>query len=161
MDREKLIERLNDILHLEYDAVNAYITSIKNTENEVIVGKFTEFLTDHNRHVARLTERVRAEGGNPANKPDVKGFFIKGMTAVMSKLGDTNSLRAMLQNEMLTNSTYDKAVAEDFPADVHQLMLDFQGDERRHRSAIEQLLEEWKEHAEHKAPPPEQPGAQP
>ena len=161
MDREKLIERLNNLLHLEYDAVNAYITSIKNTDSEVIVSKFTEFLTDHNRHIIRLTERVRAEGGDPATKPDIKGFFIKGMTAVMSKLGDTNSLRAMLQNEMLTNATYDKAVAEDFPAELHQMMLDFQGDERRHRSSIEQLLEEWKEEGARPSAPPEQPGAQP
>ncbi len=108
-----------------------------------------------------MTERVRAEGGKPVTKPDIKGFFIKGMTAAMSKMGDTNSLRAMLQNEMLTNMTYDKAVAEDFPADLHQMLLDFQGDERRHRSVIEGLLEEWKEEGKRPSAPPEQPGMQP
>lgn len=156
----KLDDRLNDILQLEHDAVNAYETAIKNCDEGDIKTNLTDFLSDHTRHVSRLTEEVSNAGGKPASRPDLKGPFLKGLTAVMSKMGDRNLLRVMHQNENLTNSTYDHALKEEWPSEIRAFLIEFQSDERRHRSWIEQRLEEMEEtearpEAEHR------PGAEP
>jgi uncharacterized protein (TIGR02284 family) len=157
MDNQTLCDKLNDLLQLEFDAAHAYITAIKNAESEDIQDQFLEFLTDHNHHVARLSERIKSAGGTPAARPDLKGKFIKGMTAVMSKLGDHNALRVMNQNEALTNRSYDKAVEEPYPADVLAMLREFQSDEHRHKAWIEQQLAAYKEERPAQAPSEQRP----
>lgn len=162
METSKCIEELNDILETEFDAVHAYTTAIKNTEDEMIVSALTDYLTDHNQHVKRITETVRGLGGSPKAHTDFKGIFLKGLTGVMSKLGDRNALRIMLQNEVLTNHTYDRAVEKEFPTHIYEMLVEFQGDERRHKESIERLLEWFKAEEEKPAVQPEhRPGSQP
>lgn len=162
MEGKILCEKLNDLLKLEYDAVHAYITAIKHIDDDEISDKLIEFMSDHNRHVLQLSERVRAEGGEPQARPDLKGPFLKGLTGIMSRLGDKNALRVMNQNEALTNRAYDAAVDEDFPQDVCDMLFAFRGDEHRHKAWIEQALEgERAEAAGEARGASEQPGANP
>ncbi len=158
MDNDQLIENLNDLLQTEYDAVHAYITCIKNVDDENILDHLTQFLSDHNHHVGFIAEQVRKAGGEPKARPDFKGPFLKGLTGIMSKLGDKNALRVMVQNETLTNRTYDKEVEKDYPGEILARLHDFQGDERRHKAWLEEQLSDYDEtHARRE----ERPGAQP
>ncbi len=142
MENKKLISELNDMLMLENDAVRSYQAAIDNIDSDECRSRLLSFQGDHERHRAWIEERVREAGGKPKNRPDLKGPFLKGLTAIMSKTGDLNALRVMHQNENLTNSAYDKAVADGFPADVQAKWQEFQGDERRHRSWIVQKIAE-------------------
>jgi rubrerythrin len=156
MEKQEIGNKLNDLLMLEYDAVHAYVTCIKNVDDDDIQNNLTEFLSDHNRHVGRITEQVRQCGLEPKARPDFKGPFLKGLTGIMSKMGDKNALRVMHQNENLTNSAYDKALEEDFPQDICDILRACQRDERRHRAWIEQKLESLKAREEAKEIPPEE-----
>src|SRR3954469_11923479 len=84
-------KELNDLIHLDIDAIRAYEHAIKACEHEVVASRLREFKGDHERHVRDLSDCVRRLGGEPANKPDVKGFFIEGFTAVTS-LGTHSAL---------------------------------------------------------------------
>jgi rubrerythrin len=145
MDQQYAIKHLNELLQLEYDAAHAYITCIKHVDGEDIQDHLTEFLADHNRHVNWILECVRKLGGEPKARPDMKGPLIKGMTSIMSRLGDKNALRVMHQNENLTNSTYDSQVKLEYSPDIQAKLKEFQSDERRHRAWIEQKLAELQE----------------
>ncbi len=139
-----IVKHLNDLLKLEHDAVRAYKTAIDNILDADIQENLGRFRNDHERHIALLTQRIKDNGGAPQQRPDLLGPFIMGLTAVMSKMGDLNALRVMHQNENLTNRAYDGAVKDDYPAELHEMMEEFQADERRHRAWIDDKMAELK-----------------
>jgi uncharacterized protein (TIGR02284 family) len=135
-------KELNDLIHLDVDAIRAYEHAIKACEHEVVASRLREFKGDHERHVRDLSECVRRLGGEPASKPDVKGFFIEGFTAVTS-LGTHSALMAMRGNELLTTSTYKAALEKgDLPADARQIVERNYSDEQRHLNWIKQALDQ-------------------
>ena len=157
METSQIVDHLNDLLQLEYDAVHAYTSAINHVDDRDLLDHLTSFRADHNHHVNELVHLVKIYGGTPKAKPDLKGPFLKGLTGVMSSTGSRNALRIMLQNENLTNKAYDGAVDDDYPAEIHQLMEQFLADERRHRAWIQQELDSWGEPAA--APEEERPEA--
>jgi uncharacterized protein (TIGR02284 family) len=133
---------LNDLIHLDIDAIRAYEHAIRACDHEVVASKLREFKGDHERHVRDLSDCVRRLGGEPANKPDVKGFFIAGFTAVTS-MGTHSALMAMRGNEQLTTSTYKAALEKkDLPAEARQIVERNYQDEQRHLNWIRQALEQ-------------------
>lgn len=138
---EKVITVLNDLIQLDIDAVHAYGQAIESVEDVVIRGRLLEFQNDHERHIRELGQVVREQGGTPIeHKRDLKGFLIEGMTAIRSATGTRGALKAMKSNEMLTNRKYDKALEEDLPPRVRDLVLRNRDDERRHLQYIESCL---------------------
>lgn len=152
---ENLINRLNDLLMLDHDAVDAYEQAISRINNTYAREKLREFQSDHRRHITDLTECIRDLGGAPQNRRDVKGFFIKGMTAIQSMMSDEMALKAMQTNENLTNSKYRDALNDvSMPEEVADVVRRNYSDEQRHLAWINQALQQriWEE---------EQPGAHP
>jgi uncharacterized protein (TIGR02284 family) len=156
---KKAVDVMNDQIYLDRDAIEAYDEAIGACESESIRTALTGFRADHQRHVTELSEKVRALGGEPPQKPDVKGFFIHAFTAVASR-GDRSALYAMRANEELTNRSYQSAVDADLPSDVHELLFQNLEDERRHLAWIKDAIAKraW-EAGEPRARPPAQPPA--
>lgn len=140
MDNEKIVDHLNDLLQLEHDANRAYELCIQNVDDKDVKLQLNSFLADHQRHLNKLTEFIIRHDGKPKERPDLKGPFLAGLTAVMSMAGTKNALRVMNQNETLTNKSYDAAVEADFPEDIRQAMTSFRADERKHKAWIEDQL---------------------
>jgi uncharacterized protein (TIGR02284 family) len=138
---ENVISVLNDLIQLDIDAVHAYGQAIDNVEDSVVRGRLLEFQNDHERHIRELSEAVHEQGGTAIeHKRDFKGFLIEGMTAIRSATGTKGALKAMKTNEVLTNRKYDKALDEDLPPRVRDLVLRNRDDERRHLQYIESCL---------------------
>lgn len=150
-DKQRMIERLNDLIALDYDAVGAYSAAIDRIEAESLRMSLREFQNDHLRHIQDLSRAVLSMGGTPRQKPDVKGFFLKGFTAITSMMGNEAALKAMQGNEKLTNRTYEQALKESWTEEVHAIIERNFRDEQRHLAFIENALRlrTW-----------EQPGAQ-
>jgi uncharacterized protein (TIGR02284 family) len=111
-DIDKLIEKLNDLIALDIDAVNAYDAAIKRIEATDVRDQLRTFQQDHERHIRDLSGCVVDLHGKPRQKADAKGFFLKSFTAITSMMGDKAALTAMKGNEQLTNRGYDKALEE-------------------------------------------------
>lgn len=144
---EELIKKINNLIKLDHDAVEAYQQAIDRMKSETCKQKLSEFQEDHRRHVRELSECVTRFGGKPQTR-DVKGFFLKGMTAVQSMMGDEMALIAMQTNEKLTNRTYDEATKDaSFPDDVKRIISRNRGDEARHLAWINKAIEQrlWEE----------------
>lgn len=85
---------------------------------------------------------VEQLGGTPAKSRDLLGFLIEGFTAVRSITGTEGALKAMRMNEMVTNSTYEKAAGNEiYPARIRTLIERNYRDEKRHLAWIEKQVQ--------------------
>ncbi|BCS53565.1 DUF2383 domain-containing protein [Geobacter sp. SVR] len=141
MTREELLDKLNELIHLDIDAIHAYDQAIKNVREQLIKDKLILFKSDHGRHVAELSAKVRELGGVPPElTSDFKGYFITGFTALRSLTGTKGALGAMETNEKLTTSKYEEAEKWDCPADIAMLLQANLVDERRHLAFVREKL---------------------
>ncbi|WP_375769854.1 ferritin-like domain-containing protein [Archangium gephyra] len=140
MDLNRMIERLNDLIALDYDAVGAYEAAINRIDVESLRMSLRGFQADHERHIQDLTQAVVSLGGTPRTKPDAKGFILKGFTAVTSMMGNEAALQAMRGNELLTNRTYRMALDEEWSDETRAIIERNFSDEQRHLAFIESAL---------------------
>jgi uncharacterized protein (TIGR02284 family) len=140
MDLNRMIERLNELIALDYDAVGAYAAAIHRIDVESLRMRLREFQQDHERHIRELSEVVTRLGGTPRTTPDAKGFILKGFTAVTSMMGNEAALQAMRGNETLTHRTYRMALDEDWSDEARALIERNFSDEQRHLAFIEDAL---------------------
>lgn len=141
MNNQNVIKILNDLIKLDADAVNAYGQAIDNIDDNTVRSRIQEFQRDHERHIRDLSECVRDLGGTPVErKRDFKGFLLEGFTAIRSATGTDGALKAMRTNEQLTNRSYDKALSENLPEKVREVVARNREDERRHLAYIEDVL---------------------
>lgn len=148
---EKLIAKLNELIALDIDATNAYEAAINRMTAPQLKQQLLEFKGDHERHTQELTAAVVKFGGEPRTRPDVKGFFLKGFTAITSMMGDEAALQAMRGNETLTNKKYKDALGENWSEDLRALIEKNYSDEQRHMAFIVDALRNrlWEQTAAH------------
>ncbi|WP_187344975.1 ferritin-like domain-containing protein [Cystobacter ferrugineus] len=140
MDLNRMLERLNDLIALDIDAVGAYEAAINRIDVESLRMNLREFQQDHERHIRDLSQVVRTLGGTPRQKPDAKGFILKGFTAVTSMMGTEAALQAMRGNENLTNRSYRNALNEEWSPEARAIIERNYMDEQRHLAFIEDVL---------------------
>ena len=140
MDTGKLVDKLNDLIKLDVDAIHAYDESISSCTMDDLKRGLADFRADHDRHVRELSDCVRQLGGQPDVRRDLKGYFIGGFTAIVSQ-GDHSSLVAMQTNEEVTNAYYRRALElENLSPDVRALLEKNYADEQRHLSWIKDQI---------------------
>jgi uncharacterized protein (TIGR02284 family) len=142
MSDKKLVDHLTSLVQLDIDAVEAYEQALKNIDVIAIYEKLQEFRNDHMQHIEVLSKVIRGLGGKtPQITKDIKGFIIKGFTAIRSATGTKGALKAMQTNEQLTNSTYKNALDWNLPPDVRAVVESNYKDEQRHLAYIKEQLE--------------------
>jgi uncharacterized protein (TIGR02284 family) len=136
------IESVQDLIHLDMDAIKAYEQAIKACEHEVVTSQLRSFQADHQRHVRDLSEELRRLGEQPDVRTDLKGFFIEKFTAITS-MGTRSALMSMMGNEQLTNARYKAALdLQDLPESTKQIIRTNYGDEQRHLEWIKSALDQ-------------------
>ena len=137
---ENAISTLNDLIHLDIDAIHAYRQAIDACEIAEVRTQLAAFMADHEQHVTNLEAAVRNVGGVPAAGRDLKGFFIEGFTAVVSR-GDRSALMAMRGNEEITTRRYDAALRANLAAEIRTLVEKNHQDEVRHLNWIKDAID--------------------
>lgn len=142
MERAEIVDKLNDLIQLDVDAIEAYTHAIKQVEYDDIRKRLGGFQDDHRAHVRNLSEMVQQFGGQPVKPtPDLKGYLIEGFTALKSLTGTKAALEAMRSNEKLTNKKYQEAAELALPEDVMKLVKINLSQEKQHLAYIEEILE--------------------
>jgi rubrerythrin len=143
MTAQASLDHLVTLVQLDIDAVQAYGQAIDNIDIPEIRERLDDFREDHERHIDELSAAIRRLGGEPPERAaDFKGYLIEGYTAIRGAMGIAGALRAMKMNEILTNTTYEQALALDLPNDVMAIIGRNREDERRHLAYIEAVLED-------------------
>lgn len=140
VDAEEIIKDLNDLIELDYDAVEAYQAAIDRLEDKNYKDQLANFMQDHQNHIAALSQLVSQEGGSPADGADMKVILTKGKVVIANLGGDETILKAMLMNEEVTNKSYEKEVEKDFPQPIQAILMAHLADERRHKEWLEVAL---------------------
>lgn len=140
--QHKLVDAIDALLELDYDAIEAYRAAIDRLSDEADKAQLRSFMADHQRHVSELTPIVTRLGGKPAMGPDVKQWLAKGKVVILGLAGDNAVLLAMKTNEEDTNTAYERMLGrDDVTADIRPVLERNLADERRHKAWIEARLE--------------------
>ena len=139
--QKSLVEALDALLELDYDAIEAYKAAIDRLDDENDKASLRSFLGDHQRHTTELAPIISRLGGQPSMGPDVKQWLTKGKVVILALAGDNAVLLAMKTNEEDTNTAYERVVKrDDLPSDVRPILERNFADEQRHKAWIEARL---------------------
>ena len=140
-DPSALIRVLNLLIESDLDAVEAYAAAIDRIGDGPIQDRLRTFSDDHRRHVEDLTAAVRALGGKPATKPDLRHFVRTGKVLLGGLAGERAVLAAMHANENDANLAYERATSTlGLTPALRALLERHLADERRHHGFIEARL---------------------
>lgn len=157
---QNMIDTLLDLHQLEVDANHAYADAIDRLRSAEIKASLVEFKQEHEGHLSGLESFLKAHGVEaPKRSRDVKGFLIEGMTVLRSAISDEQALKAMKQNETVTNKSYEKALKKvrgENP-EAEELLEAYFADEKKHYNYIVSELGESPEvrPPERRAPSPD------
>jgi len=143
-NEKQLIDELNHLIALEYDAISAYEAAIQRLDADAFKSKFEQFLVDHQSHEQDLTRAVSMLGGTPRTRGDIKQLLTKGRVVLANLAGDKAILKAMKANEDDTNRKYEDSVNKCrrlAPLLIQQTLVRALEDERRHREWIVSVIE--------------------
>jgi bacterioferritin (cytochrome b1) len=130
-----LTKAVKDLIELEYDAHEAYLSAIKRLESEHYRDRLTKFMRDHEDHIKQLSSFLRKCEETPPEGPSTKQWLTKGKTVLASLVGDNAILMAMLSNEEDTNTAYDRMTKrEDLEDDLKEILNKAYSDEKEHKS---------------------------
>ncbi len=134
----EFLNAINALIELDYDAVEAYQAALARLKSEFYKEKLAEFLADHERHIQELSELIMAHGNTPPTGPDIKQHLLKGKVIAASMLGDQAILKAMKDNEVDTNTAYERMNhhAGKWPGTLDVLKRGWE-DEQRHKAWLE------------------------
>jgi uncharacterized protein (TIGR02284 family) len=139
--QKNLVEALDALLELDYDAIEAYKAAIDRLDDSNDKAQLRSFLADHQRHVSELRPLITRLGGSPSEGPDLKQWLTKGKVVIMGLAGNRAVLLAMKTNEDDTNTAYERVVKrDDLEPAVREILEKNLSDERRHREWIEGRL---------------------
>jgi uncharacterized protein (TIGR02284 family) len=136
-----LIEQLNSLIALDFDAIEAYEAAIVRLNDAKDKVQVTRFVGDHHRHLMDLVPLVREFGGEPTTKADFKRVLTNGKVVLTGMAAERAVLGAMKSNEATTTRTYRNAIDDDdSPARMRAILERNFADEQRHLAWIEQRL---------------------
>lgn len=138
---DKIVKTLNELIHLDFDAIEAYEAAIERLDDTTARTKLQEFMQDHVRHTENLAQLVRQHGGTPSMKKGPMAILTKGKVVIANLAGDKAILGAMRMNEEVTNKKYESALKTDgLDASTRQVIEQNLQDERRHREWLNARL---------------------
>ena len=148
-DPAELTARLNDLLQLDHDALQAYDLAIAALHSERHKDTLRRFRADHERHVSELTALIRTLNAVPIQLPHLQtGPFKLAMQALGGAAGalgggDGAVLLAFKANERQTRDKY-RRVADraDLPPGMNNIIRRAAADEATHYAWVLEALDE-------------------
>lgn len=143
-DASGVVKLLKELVHLDYDAIEAYEAAIDRLDNAEFRSQLAEYCDDHRRHTENLGRHLAELGEEPPSGPDLKRILTEGKVVIAGLAGDKAVLTAMLANEQVTNKTYEEALEHaDASPEVRATLAGNLEDERRHRAWLKATVDRF------------------
>ena len=136
------IARLNDLLQLDHDAVEAYTIAINMVRDGGVRETLADYRADHKRHIEELSELVRAHGGLPTEMPHPTGALKLAVQTIGAAAGDDALLLAFKAVEGQARDKYERATRESLPPGAAAIVAAAFTDEDKHYRWVERTLEQ-------------------
>ena len=141
MITEDIVNKLNSLAKLDYDALESYNEAIKKIDQSEIREQLSKFRDDHDRHFQVLSDLIIKYGGIPTSRSrDIRGVFLGTATTLQSMAGTEGTLKAVQTGEKITNDSYRDAISQDYPQDVKRVLEKNYDDEQNHLSYVNYAL---------------------
>ena len=139
--QSKFEDALYELCELDYDAIEAYEAAINRLDREDYKAQLRDFKKDHERHVDKISELLGKHMAKSPSGASAKALLTQGKVVLAEMMGDNRILKAMLSNEMDTNTAYERlnAHAEKWK-DAEELLAQGLQDERKHKAWLEMIL---------------------
>lgn len=140
MDKQALIEALNQDLANEYAAIIQYIqysARVRGPWRTELRGFFMAEIPDEQLHAQYLADKIAALGGTPTTQP----------APVADAAGAEDMLKAVREAEYRAVCNYTERVrqAEELGEIALKVQLEnFISDEQNHMQEVDQILAEWR-----------------
>jgi uncharacterized protein (TIGR02284 family) len=132
------VDALNDLLEMEFEALEIYDAAIHRLDKEDYRDKLREFKEDHEKHVKDLTDYLEKIGEEPSKKPSGKQVLPISIISLKSLIGDKSILKTMVSVEEDTNKAYERMNKH---SDKHEksadMIKEFYNDEKKHKAWLE------------------------
>jgi len=129
-----------DLLSLEYDALEAYKAAIGRLDNEEYRQKMIEFSEAHKRHINELSKSLSEHDVDVPSGPDMKKWLTQGKVVLANLIGDKTILAAMRSNEADVNTAYERINARnDIWDDARDIIRRGLEDERKHTEWLDKV----------------------
>lgn len=133
---------VKDLVELDYDAIEAYDSAIRRLENVQYKEELKKFKQDHERHVAELSNLLRAHQEKAPTGPSGKQWLTKGKVIIANIVGDMAILAAMKSNEGDTNTAYERMHKHEHQwADAVEIINRGLLDEKKHKAWLNSILQ--------------------
>jgi rubrerythrin len=145
-NEDNLDTLLRHLVELDYDAIEAYEAAVQRLDNPAYKQTLERFCQDHINHTLNLSQVLRARGETPPDGPSAKRILTKGKVILADLMGDKAILKAMLSNEVDTNTAYDRATSNmSVPPETLEVLLLNHADEQKHKRWLESALQQISE----------------
>ena len=147
MDRDDVVDTLNDLIENCKDGEYGFRTCAEHAKSSNLKDVFTQRAGDCSQAASELQQLVTQYGGKPDTGGSVSGAAHRGWVAVRGAVA-FNDDQAMLneceRGEDIALNRYRKALEQDLPADVAQVVRRQMEGARRNHDQIKALRDSYK-----------------
>ncbi len=147
MDRDDVVETLNDLIENCKDGEYGFRTCAEHAKSTDLKSVFTQRAGDCQQAAQELQTLVTRFGGTPDNSGSVSGAAHRGWVAVRGAVAlddDQAMLNECERGEDIALNRYRKALEEDLPSDVEQVVRRQSEGVRRNHDQIKALRDSRK-----------------
>lgn len=137
-----LIARLNDLLQLDHDAVNAYTVAIDLARDKALRDELVRIRAEHKERIEQLASMVRQRGGLPVELPHITVPLKVAVQAAGAVAGDSSLLLAFKAVERQVRDKFIEYSRQSHPADVASFLEEAAKAESEHYGWCERQLKE-------------------
>lgn len=139
--QSNFFDALNNLLELEYEAVEIYESAIKHLENIEYISQIKSFKQDHKKHFEFLNKYLDQKSYDHATGAGVKQLLNIAAISFSSLIGDNNVLKSLLGAEEDTNKAYERITShKEKDSTISSQLDEFYNDEKKHKSWIEKTI---------------------
>lgn len=136
MDKDKVISTLNSLIKTSKDGEEGFSTSAENASDPDLKSVFSERARRCSVGARELREQVQRLGGDPSDSGSASGAMHRAWTNVKSSVtgkDDKAILNEAERGEDVAVESYEKALKEDLPPDIREIVeRQYQGVKQNH-----------------------------
>src|SRR5438309_12069118 len=142
MDKDDIIETLNDLIETSRDGEEGFRTCAEGVKSPGLKQLFEHAAARCEQAVSELQAKVRSLGGDPERSGSVSGGLHRAWVDIKSTITGRNEAAVLAEcerGEDVARKSYEAALAKDLPPDTRSVVARQYEGVRQHQDRVRQL----------------------